>query len=416
MLGFAFFHGEQIVPILFLILIAGIVVLTAISALLVRAFRRKLGNQAYWFAPIPFVVAAGSLYFWYWTEQPGTGPPVVLMGKNAARLINSKVESGSDFGYWGLAFFKEKLYVSTNLGLLEIESGDISKLYRFQRQYSVVSGPWLDAADKLLWVEDEETTGLAKFDGAQWTRVPMPRGDRVPSPGSLPQFTSNSQGFWAVIAGNVWRWDSATAKWFSEDTPEPHYGEGVIGVMPLRNQLLFIYRHELFPFLVRPSQQFKPDTVVMEGTWREVHSEPGLRFMTDSSTVTDDAGYICTTTGDILRVTTKEIAKLDTPGECETLASASGKLVAGFRRKGIYEYQNGEWHLRAAHPYPSGEGDYWSHLAADGAELSYSITGRPVVDRAASSAKDIEFTRNAPRAVWVLRGPEFQQVMIEGRR
>jgi hypothetical protein len=414
MLGLAFFHGEQIFRFLFLILFGGIVVLTVVSALLVKFLKGRLGNRAYWFAPIPFVVAAGSLYFWYWTQQPITGPLNVLVGADAVRFIKSKIGGGFDFGYWGLAFFKGKLYVSTNLGLLEIESGNISKLYRFQRRYSVVSGPWPDAADKLLWVEDEQTAGLASFDGVKWTRVPMPSG-LSPNPGSLPQFTGNAEGFWAVVGGNVWRWDSARAAGAPENIPKPASpGEGVIGVMPLGGQLLFIERHELLPFLVRPNEEFKSDTVVvLDGSWREVRSKPGLRFMVDSSTVADDAGYICTTTGDLLRVTTEQVTKLDTPGECEALASVSGKLVAGFRRKGIYEYQGDKWYLRAAHPYPSGEGKYWSHLAGDGAQLSYAITGKPVVDRTASSGRDMKFTRTAPRALWVLLGPEFQQVIVE---
>ena len=108
----------------------------------------------------------------------------------------------------------------------------------------------------------------------------------------------------------------------------------------------------------------------------------------------------------------ERIARLDTPGECEALVSASGRLLAGFRHKGIYEYEDGQWTFRAAHPYPSGEGEYWAHLAADGVELSYAITGKPVVDRKISEGRDMKFIRNAPRALWVSRGPNFQQVML----
>lgn len=415
MLGLAFFHGEEILLVLLLILGGGIVVLTAISAVLMKTFKARLGNRAYWLAPVPFVVAAGSLYFWYQTQEPSNGPPSVLVGTDAIRFVKSQVKGGSDFGYWGLAFFNGKLYASTNVGLLEVEAEDISRLYRFQKQYSVVSGPWLDAADNLLWVEDEGTRGLVSFDGLKWMRVPMPNGRLVYS-GALPQFRGNAQGFWAVVGGNAWRWNSAKGSWVPENTPEPPSpGEGVIGLMAVGVQLLFIERHELLPFLVRPTEQFKSDTVaVLDGGWRDIQSEPGVRFLADSSAAADDAGYICTTTGVLLRVTTERLAKLDTPGECEALASASGKLVAAFRRKGIYQYEDGQWHLLGAHPYPSGDGEYWSHLAADGTKLSYAITPKPVVDSKSSGGADMKFTRNAPRALWVLRGTEFQQVVIEG--
>lgn len=352
--GLAFFDGEQIVQVLFLILVGGIVVLALISALLVRSFKGGLGKDAYWLAPIPFVVAAGSLYFWYRTAQPNVGPPDALVGADAVRFMKSRIAGSSDFGYWGLAFFNEKLYASTNLGLLEMQAGNISKLYRFQKRYSVVSGPWLDVADKLLWVEDEQTGGLASFNGAKWTRVPMPRGDLV-NPGSLPQFTGSAQGFWAVVGGNAWRWDSNKSTWIPENIPKPPSPDtGIVGVMPVADKLLFIERHELLPFLVRPSEEFKPDTVtVLQDTWRKVRSEPRLRFIADSSATTGDAGYICTTTGVLLRVTMERIATLDTPGECEALVSASGRLLAGFRHKGIYEYEGGQWTFRAAHPYPA---------------------------------------------------------------
>lgn len=414
MLGLAFFDGEQILRVLFLICVGGIVVLTTLSLLLVKGFKGSLGSRAYWLAPVPFIVAAGSFYIWYQTDQPSSGPPEVLVGAEAVRFMQSKIRDGADFGYWGLAFFKGKLYASTNLGLLEMEAENVSKLYRFQKRYSVVGGPWLDAADQLLWIEDEQTRGLASFDGATWKRVPMPSGSPT-NPGALPEFIGDSQGFWAVVGGNVWRWDSAESRWVAENTPKPPSpGEGIIGVMPIGRQLLFIERHELLPFLVRPTEEFKSDTVVVsDGAWRDVHSQPGLRFLANLSVVAGDAGYICTTTGVTLRVTSEDISELETPGECEVLASESGRLVAGIRRQGIYEYEDGKWNLRAVHPYPSGEGEYWSHLAADGAELSYAITGKPVVDKKDPDGRDMKFIRSAPRALWVLRGPTFQRVIVE---
>jgi hypothetical protein len=152
---------------------------------------------------------------------------------------------------------------------------------------------------------------------------------------------------------------------------------------------------------------------VLQGDWHEVPSQSGLQFLTDTSSATENAGYICTTTGVVLEVTPDNILQLDTPGECEAFASASGRLIASFRRKGIYEYEGGTWHLLATHPYPSGEGAYWAYIAAYGAELSYAITGKPVVDRTVSAGRDMKFTRNAPTALWVFRAGTFQQVMFQ---
>ena len=37
------------------------------------------------------------------------------------------------FGYSGLGYFKGKLYVATNIGLAEIENGEVRRLFRFQK-------------------------------------------------------------------------------------------------------------------------------------------------------------------------------------------------------------------------------------------------------------------------------------------
>lgn len=47
-------------------------------------------------------------------------------------------------------------------------------------------------------------------------------------------------------------------------------------------------------------------------------------------------------------------------------------------------------------------------------ELAYAITGKPVVERKISEGRDMKFIRKVPRALWVLRGTNFQQVMLAG--
>jgi hypothetical protein len=392
--------------------------LVGLTIWLVRAAKRRIGNRAYWLAPIPLLALLLAGYLFEYVDSHDR-PPKIQSADKLAGLIGGLSDS-TPFGYSGLAFLNGKLYASTNLGLLEVDDGRIAGLYRFRSDYSVVSGPWLDRANQVLWVLDGNTFQLFSFDGKVW------HGMDIPSPqrghfnrrdfleGVRP--TGNSQGFWLEAGETVWKWNSAKNNWITEDQPKssvpPKYENKTIGVLPIESKPLFIVRHETFPELMFEGQDFVSDTVVTDdGGWRTIPNEAGLKFFVDTWVVTDESGYICTTKGQVLRVTPLAITKLDAPAACETLATTeSGNLLASFRDKGVYEYTT-RWRFRAAHPY-SGNGEYWAYLSGNGEELAFAIDGKPVVDKKPSSGTDMKFIRNAPNALWLSRGKEFQPIEI----
>jgi hypothetical protein len=419
MLASAFYvDGNQLVLLYLGILVLFTLALIALSVWLVRAAKRKIGNRAYWLAPLPFLVALLIGFVIYLAQAPGSGPPAVLPATKLSAMIKA-LPDYTNFAYSGLAFYKGKLYVATNLGLLEVEQGRAVSLYRFQKRYSVVSGPWLDEANQLLWVMDEETRELLNYNGSVWHRVGLAkppkgyysRGDALE--GVRP--IANKDGFWLASGGGVWRWDPANDRWTIPPMPtlDSQYADAIIGVLPLDSKLLFIVRHEVLSFLVKDGQDFASDTIVTDdGGWHTVANETGLKFFADSWAVTEQSGYLCTRNGLLLKVTPRAIAKLDAPGECETLArSALGTLLASFRRTGIYEFTAG-WQLRDPHPYPSGTGDYWAHLSGSGTELAFAIDGKPVADRSRSSNAEMKFIRNAPTSLWFSQGEDFRTVEI----
>ena len=195
----------------FLILIVGLVLALAILILLswtlVRWFKPKIGRKAYLLAAVPIVLAGVALFAMYWRARPNTGHPKVVNAAKLAGLIKS-IGGYANFSFTDLAYFNGKLFVGTNLGLVEVEGGKPAEIYRFQSHYSVVSGPWLDRANRLLWVLDEQTHELVRFDGKTWTRMPLPnpakgyysRGDVLA--GIRPVGTP--EGFWLSSAGSVW--------------------------------------------------------------------------------------------------------------------------------------------------------------------------------------------------------------------
>jgi hypothetical protein len=61
--------------------------------------------------------------------------------------------------------------------------------------------------------------------------------------------------------------------------------------------------------------------------------------------------------------------------------TTTGRLLASFRKEGVFEYEGGTWKKRAAHPNPAGTGEYWIYLAADAERTAIAITPK---DRAPS--------------------------------
>lgn len=112
-----------------------------------------------------------------------------------------------------------------------------------------------------------------------------------------------------------------------------------------------------------------------------------------------------------MRVTAERVAPLDAPGACETVASDDdSNLLVSIRTKGAFRYAGGQWKLVAASPYPTGAGEYWTHLAASGGQMALAIEAKPVVDRANTKGSDMKSTRNAPTALWILKDGRFAPV------
>jgi hypothetical protein len=395
-----FLHGEQLIPVFLALVIAGLAALLGLGLFMRKALGKKLGKASVLIVPAPFVVVIGLFAVQAFLSRPNTGPPRFSSAAAAA----AELESAS---YSGIAHFHGAEFVGTNVGLAEIKNQSFHGLYKTQRSDSVVSGPWLDRADDLLWIRDDHTNELLKFDGAKWTRIPMPmpakgyysRGEVLE--GSAQ--SGNAHGFWMVSGGGARRWNLSANRWDQAALTEPtNFDDRIIGVLAIGETPFFILRHELLDFTVHAGEDFKSDTV--EGFtdgWRSISNTAG-KFFAETTAVTADAGYICTRASEVLQISRQSVSKLKTPGECETLTSdETSSLIASFKGKGIYRFDGKDWQQIAVAPY-SGEGEYWTYLAAQGNDLVYAISAKPVVDRAHSVGSDMKFTTNAPTALWFI--------------
>ena len=242
-----------------------LLVLTLSSWLIFRYFRPRHGRMTYVFASLPFALAALAVLGEALRERPNAGPPSAFFPAKIPQLIERLERSGGEFSISGLAYFDGKLYVSTNLGIVVIQNGRVLNLLQFQTVDSVVSGPWVDNANHLLWASDHHTGELLKYDGKQWARTPKPkpekgyfsRGDAFA--GVKP--VGNRFGFWMAAAGSAWRWDNASNGWQNMVVKEAAPAEAV-GVLPIGQIPMLIVRHEPLSFLVHKGQIFASDQIV----------------------------------------------------------------------------------------------------------------------------------------------------------
>jgi hypothetical protein len=392
-----------------LVLLLLVVFVGWFSIWLVKRFRARLGRRVYLLPLGVIAVFAGALYLPSWLDRPNSGPPQVIPGTNVQALIDGFPEN-PHFGYAGLGYFKSKLYVATNVGLAEIENGEVVRLFRFQKKYSVVSGPWIDRVNQILWVLDEQTFELLSFDGNKWKRLPMPhpqkgyftRGEALEGVRAV----SGHADFAFTAGESAWRWVAQNGTWAALSAPPAETGgySAIVGILPMGSNI-FLVRHESLPFLFKDRQNFQSDTaVISNGSWSEIPNHTGLHFFADEWAVAGDFGYICTQRGELLRVSVDEISLVHGLGQCESLTvTDAGNLLVSFRKLGIYELAS-NWEQRAAPPYPSGAGDYWTHIAAHGDEIAYSIEGKPA-----------GITSKAPTHLWLIKDGKDPQLLLPHR-
>jgi hypothetical protein len=411
--------GEEIALVALVVLLVVIILAAWLCVWLVKRFRTQLGRRAYFLPLGVIIVLAGLCYLPFWLDRPNSGPPHVIPGTEVQQLINH-LPADAEFGYAGLGYFKGKLYVATNIGLAEVENGTVVRLFQFQKEHSVVSGPWIDRANQILWVLDDETFELLSFDGNRWKRFPMPlpqkgyysRGDVLD--GVRPV---SGQGSLAFTAGDgAWRWDAQKRSWAALSSPPEEGAVGryaaLAGILPLGKDV-FLVRHERQPYMFTEQQNFQSDTAaIWNGSWIEIPNHTDLHFFADEWTVAGGVGYICTKKGELLRISVDEISRVNAPGQCESLTTTdAGSLLVSFWKLGIYELTT-KWEQRAAPLYPSGAGEYWTHLASYGEEMAYAIEGKPVVDKEKSEGIHMTFTRNAPTHLWLIRDGQNAQLLL----
>jgi hypothetical protein len=223
------------------------------------------------------------------------------------------IPSYTSFDYSGLCFFQKKLYASSNIGLLEFDSGTLSRLYTWYGRDDVISGPWLDVANKSVWVKHEGIDKMIRYDGATWEMTELPQPKEGYTRGDILagfRGTGTAEGFWLEGGRHAWRWSSKNSTW--EPVSMPQDGS-LARIIPLANKILLVMRHEPLPFLMG-NRDFESDTIhYYEGQWKDVPNKTGINFFIEEVAIVKDVAYGLTSNGLVLRITPSEITKLESP-------------------------------------------------------------------------------------------------------
>ena len=318
--------------------------------------------------------------------------PRIAPAQELPSLIR-KIPSYTRLSYSGLAYFRGKLFVTTNIGLIGFVDGKPSEVYKWKDRDDVLSGPWWDRANDSLWAMHDGLGKLVRFDGTAWHIHDLPEPEQGYTRGDMLsgfRGIGNQDGFWIEGGGHVWRWESSDSTW--QALPRPA-DASMLRIIPLPGRLLAVTDTD--PVVV---QEFT------EG-WKKLYVANGMRFLIDEVVVAGEKGFVKTDRGEIFRITPSEAVQISQDRLCETIAvSTSGSLIASFGSEGIFEYSNG-WSRKFAPTFSRSEPDHWAHLVESDGHFALSITGKP---EGYGSSK----TYPGQTTLWVSSGNELLPVSL----
>lgn len=271
-----------------------------------------------------------------------------------------------------LGDFNGKLYAGSNIGLLEIDNGALSRAYKWKS--SAEGGPWIDKANGLLWVWLADDR-FATFDGNAWRSAPMPMPKKgyFTSGEILEGFyeTSTHDSFWLTGAGCAWCWNVERRKWEEKFNLPSFEASNILGKRFGRLWRLFFLDNK--PFIVARyaygweisgREQMKThvhgdryaavlisDRIYhYDNRWIEVSNTAAKPIYFEQAVPLGKRAFMRSDEGEIYQVDSTGIVKLMVPGKCEALtATSSGTLLASFCDLGVYEWAQ-DWTLRFKFP------------------------------------------------------------------
>ena len=296
--------------------------------------------------------------------------PTTLPAAELSEMVR-RLPDYADFGISGLAFLDSRLFVSTNVGLLEVVGGDPKRLYQWYRDDNVVSGPWYDESRTGIWIQRAKDGRFVRLDREGWHRIDLPEPpDNYFSRGDFMngfEGVGDTIDFRLVGAGYVWKWTD-TSTWTVTPLPPAEEFSSTIGFARCNGRELYVVRTGAWtipPCVYRAywsdSVQWRTHFLLPVGSVQQVVSASRGIF------IRGDKEKLLRLDADTSRV-------LSVPGPCESITRTSGgRLLASFRGAGIYMFDS-DWIKLFDEPYAPAEGEHRAYLAENKGLVALATT------------------------------------------
>lgn len=247
-----------------------------------------------------------SLYSPSFRKLRGRSLPYTEKPERLPALIHN-IPSDIGFSLGQVCILNGKVYASSNVGLLEVENGQLLRIFKWSSDDDVIESPSVNRASNSLWAVHYGLDKIVRFDGVKWALLDIPvpedgytRGDYL----SGFRFVDSPEGFWLDTNKVWWRWSGAESRWVLDTD--------LISSLPGRDWL-------------------KSDVTVALGG--------GVFYILDKKS------------GTLQEISATSRTEIRGPAFCEAIASSSRHtLWAIFRGKGIFEYRDG-WQEITALPF-----------------------------------------------------------------
>jgi hypothetical protein len=285
------------------------------------------------------------------------------------------------------AFFQGRLWVASNIGLLEFGEGRLTGLHRWTGDNTTIAFA-LAGADG-LWVQPLQPYSLVRYDGTRWQniQIPMPPMSQYQIRGLLDYFRVASDGarLWLTGFHHVWEWDNAASNWRTIRVSE--LGQRIFAV-PVRDGGLFVIRNQSLgdDWIVHP------DSVV--NTKGEALSIRAAPFLATDAVAIAGSAWILTSAGHVLRATSTAVEDTGAPGFADAIgASAKGPPLSLVRNQGVYAF-DGTWRRRIGWPPNLKIREFsFPRVTEDRGTIAVTANGHLWISRAGSPFESVPLAR-----------------------
>jgi hypothetical protein len=333
--------------------------------------------------------------------EPKSSDPTEL-----PRAIRALPRQGH-FSISGLAFLEGTLFAATNVGLLEFGAGNLKGFHRWYDDFNTISGPWKDAANRAIWIFRDDDGRFVRLDAERiWTRFDLPapprgyysRGDVLEGFSIAPTESEPR----LLGSGSIWQLEKP-GTWKPQPTPQTPELSSIRGYVRLPDSELLLVRAGM---CLRASCKLEAHRLA-NGTWQQRIPLP-IGSVAQTAQV-GKVTYARSTKGELVEITANVASLTAIPGFCEAITvTSSGRLLASFRDRGVFEFDGVTWAKRFDSPYTHFEGEHWVYLAEEAGSIALATASVPNLKPGSTS----EWFYTGTDALWFTQGEQFRPIEL----